>query len=43
MQESMQDQPQAALDTIERDRTELACQSSRDERRVYEEAMEVIL
>jgi hypothetical protein len=33
---------QAALDAIERERTELAFQSSRDERRVYEEAMKVI-
>ena len=30
---------QAALDAIERERTELAFQSSRDERRVYEEAI----
>ena len=33
---------QAALDAIERERTELAFQASRDERRVYEEAMKVI-
>ena len=32
----------AALDAIERERTELAFQASRDERRVYEEAMKVI-
>ncbi len=33
---------QAALDAIEHERTELAFQASRDERRVYEEAMKVI-
>jgi hypothetical protein len=33
---------QAALDAIERERTELVFHASRDERRVYEEAMKVI-
>jgi hypothetical protein len=33
---------QAALDAIERERTELEFQASRDERRLYEEAMKVI-
>jgi hypothetical protein len=33
---------QAALDAIEREGTELVLHASRDERRVYEEAMKVI-